>query len=59
MNMMSAAKSKRASPVGVAGWTAEHGGMLHLQRFAPLRQHFANRELAWHQFLYLTGKNDW
>ena len=37
MNMMSAAKSKRASPVGVAGWTAEHGSMLHLQRFAPLR----------------------
>ena len=37
MNMMSAAKSKRASPVGVAGWTTEHGSMLHLQRFAPLR----------------------
>ena len=37
MNMTSAAKSKRASPVGVAGWTAEHGGMLDVQRFAPLR----------------------
>ena len=29
------------------------------QRFPSLRQHFANRELAWHGFLYLTGKNDW
>ena len=37
MNMTSAAKSKRTSPVGVAGWTAEHGGMLDVQRFAPLR----------------------
>ena len=29
------------------------------QRFAPLCQYFANRELAWHKFLYLTGRNDW
>ena len=37
MNMMSAAKSKRASPVGVAGWTAELGTMLGVQRISPQR----------------------
>jgi len=37
MNMKSAAKSKRAGLLGVAGWTAKLGTMLDVQRFAPLR----------------------
>ena len=37
MNMKSAANSKRAGLLGVAGWTAKLGTTLAVQRFAPLR----------------------